>query len=367
MNLAELSAANGAFLVPAAKITVNGQALLQTLAIGVTSVEVDLKLSAAGRFSFTIAHCFDPEKRAFLTGRGEPVENILKFGARVEVFMGYGQLATLTRLISGSITEISTSFPEGGAPELTIGGSDNLFPLTVGKTSRSKKECTDSLFVQLIAQDHVLRTQITPTAEVHDQIEQNQESDADCIGKLAKRNAFEYFCDPDGTLHFASPQDRQKSIVELNWGEGLFSFRPEAMLADQVTRVEVYGWDKDNKRAFVGVANAGEEPSKEARRETGGEQLRAALNRDVVLTLRQPVFSEAEANQRARAVLDDHAKKYLTGDAECIGLPMIVPDRNVKFGNLGSRFSKTYYVQEAVHKFDGSGYRTRIKVKETSL
>jgi len=367
MNLAELSSNNGAFLVPAAKITVNGQALVQTLAIGVTSVEADLKLSAAGRFSFTIAHCFDWKERMFLSGYGQPVLDILTFGARVDVFMGYGQLATLTRVITGTITEISTSFPEGGTPELTIGGTDDLFALSVGKTSRSKKECTDSLFVQLIAQDHALRTQIAPTFDVHDQIEQNQESDLDCIGKLAKRNAFEFFCDPDGTLHFAKPQDRQKGIVELNWGEGLFSFKPEAILADQVTRVEVYGWDKDNKRAFKGVANAGEESGKDAQRKTGGEQLRAALNRDVVLTLRQPVFSEAEANQRAKAVLDDHAKKYLTGDAECIGLPMIVPDRNVLFGNLEPRFSKTYYVQEAVHKVDASGYRTRLKVKETSL
>jgi len=57
----------------------------------------------------------------------------------------------------------------------------------------------------------------------------------------------------------------------------------------------------------------------------------------------------------------------VTGDAECIGVPTILPDSNITLGNLGAPFSKTYYVQQTTHKVDSSGYRTRIKVKETSL
>ena len=30
-------------------------------------------------------------------------------------------------------------------------------------------------------------------------------------------------------------------------------------------------------------------------------------------------------------------------------------------------FSRTYYVHQATHKVDSSGYRTRFKVKDTSL
>jgi phage protein D len=86
-----------------------------------------------------------------------------------------------------------------------------------------------------------------------------------------------------------------------------------------------------------------------------------------VLEVRQPVFTEAEARRRAQAILNDHAKTFLTGDAECIGLPELLPDRNVTFGHLGEPFSKTYYIQQTVHKVDQSGYRTRVKVKEPSL
>src|SRR5262249_13669026 len=128
-----------------------------------------------------------------------------------------------------------------------------------------------------------------------------------------------------------------------------------------------YGWDPQRKKTIVGKASAGDESGHDPRRQSGGERLRAAMGREAVLQLRQPVFTEAEAKRRAQAVLNDHAKQFLTGEAECIGLPDLLPDRNITLGNLGDPFSKTYYIQQTTHKVDGSGYRTRVKEKETSL
>ena len=79
------------------------------------------------------------------------------------------------------------------------------------------------------------------------------------------------------------------------------------------------------------------------------------------------MFTQAEAEKRAKAALNETAKKFLTGDAEAIGLPDLRPDRNVSLDGLGESFSKTYYIQQATHKIDGNGYRTRFKVKETAL
>jgi phage protein D len=85
------------------------------------------------------------------------------------------------------------------------------------------------------------------------------------------------------------------------------------------------------------------------------------------LRLRQPVFTQAEADKRAKAALNEKAKQFLTGEGEAIGLPELRPDRNVELANLGVPFSKTYYIQQATHKIDAGGYRTRFKVKETGL
>jgi hypothetical protein len=86
-----------------------------------------------------------------------------------------------------------------------------------------------------------------------------------------------------------------------------------------------------------------------------------------LLRLRQPVFTQAEANKRAKAAFNERAKQFLTGEAETIGLPEIRPDRSVSLENLGDPFSRTYYVHQATHKVDTGGYRTRFKVKDTSL
>jgi phage protein D len=155
--------------------------------------------------------------------------------------------------------------------------------------------------------------------------------------------------------------------VRLVWGEGLLSFRPEANLAGQVSRVEVYGWDVQRKQAIIGRATADDARS---RSRSVAEYLGAlvkAPGRVPTLRLRQPVFTQAEADKRARAALSERTRKFLTGEAEAVGLPELRPDRTVQIDNLGKSFSKVYYIESASHRVDSAGYRTRFKVRETNL
>jgi phage protein D len=367
MDLADFSSANGGFYAPSFVVKVGGRSLTHTVGVGVTQVEVDRTLGGAGRFSFTIANAFSLEKRMFVDADGQKVLDLLTFGAPVEVFLGYGDFSTLPKLIEGVITEITTSFTEGGTPELAVAGYDHLFPMTLGKQSRPWTKTTDSDAVRKLASEYSLTPDIDTTDEQHPQIEQNQESDFEFMKKLATRNHFEFYVSPPKTLRFGKPHDQNDGIVTLRWGQSLLSFKPEANLAAQVSQVEVYGWNPDQKKAIVGKAVAGEETGHDPRRQSGGERLSAAIGKKAVLQVRQPVFTEAEAKRRAQAILNDHAKKFLTGEAECIGLPNLLPDRNITLGNLGEPFSKTYYIQQTIHKIDTSGYKTRVKVKETTL
>jgi phage protein D len=367
MDLADFADRYDGFYVPAFVVSVGGQDLIQKLAIGVSQVEVDLTLGAAGRFSFTVVDTYSIEDRAFVSAYGQKVLDLLTFGASVEIKIGYGDHSQLPTLITGMITEITTSFAEGGTPELAVAGYDYLFPMTLGKRSQSWAQAKDSDVVSQLAAFHNLDTDIETTTEQHAQIEQNQESDFEFVKKLAARNHYEFYADPTRTLRFGPPRDRNDGVVTLRWGQSLLSFKPEANLAAQVSQVEVYGWNPDKKEAIVGKAVAGEESGVDPQRQSGGARLRAAIGRGPVLQVRQPVFTQAEAKRRAQAILNDHAKKFLTGEAECIGLPDLLPDRNVTLGNLGDPFSKTYYLQQTTHKLDGNGYRTRLKVKETSL
>jgi uncharacterized protein len=367
VDMPALSSRHGAFYAPAFTVKVGGRDLPRDLGIAVSQVEVDRALGAMGRFSFSVVSCYDMQQRAFISQTGMDVLSLLSFGASVDVAVGYGDHSRLSTVMRGLITEIGTSYPDAGVPELTVSGYDPLFLLTLGKRSSSYRDRSDSDVVELLARESQLATNVQTTQERHAQIEQNQESDFDLLKKLAERNHFEFYVDSDKRLRFGPPNDKGEGVVSLGWGQGLLSFKPEANLAAQVSEVVVYGWDPERKQAIVGRARAGEESGLDPSRSSGGERLRTAVGKAPVLEVRQPVFTQAEARRRAQAILNDHAKRFLTGDAECIGLPELLPDQNVTFSQLGSPFSKTYYIQQTVHKVDTSGYRTRLKVKETSL
>lgn len=366
MDLANLSSSRGGFYVPAFSVQVGGVDLMRTHFVAVTQVEADLVLGAPSRFSFTVVDAYSIKHHAFLSGKGEDLLKILTFGAPVKVLMGYGDIKGLSTMITGTITEISTNFPETGTPEISIAGYDRAFPLTLGKNSHPWADSSDSDVVAGIARGYNLMGDIEATLEKHPVVEQNQESDLEFINKLAKRNHYTVYVQED-RLRFGKPKEQGSGALRLRWGEGLLSFKPEANLAGQVARVEVVGWDVKTKETIVGRAESGAVSGLDSGHSSAANLLGNTKFQQPVLRLRQPVFSQADADKRARAALNEKAKQFLTGDAESIGLPEIRPDTNVALDNLGAHFSKTYYVQQATHKVDTNGYRTRFKVAESSL
>ena len=368
MELATLAKTYRDFYAPAYAVRVGGSDLMRNHLVAVSQVEVDMTLGAASRFSFNVTDCYSHKLHAFQTGRGDDLLKLLAFGTEVRICLGYGDAGTTPVAVQGIITEITTSFPEGGSPELTIGGFDHGFPLTVGKSSRSWSKKRDSFAVAEIASFHNLDATIEPTTVENDQIEQNQESDWEFLKKLADRNHYELYIDEFKTLRFAKPNDKASAVVRLVYGEGLLSFKPEANLAGQISRVEVYGTNTSTNQTIIGVATAGEESGRDGK--SAAEYFNTFVGdptKRPTLRLRQPVFTQAEANQRAKAILNERAKQFLTGEGETIGLPELRPNRNVELANLGFPFSKTYYIQQATHKIDTNGYRTRFKIKETGL
>jgi phage protein D len=79
------------------------------------------------------------------------------------------------------------------------------------------------------------------------------------------------------------------------------------------------------------------------------------------------VFTQSEADSRAKAALNERAQDFVTGEGDCIGLPELLPDTNITLGKLGDMFSRTYYVEKTNHKVDGSGYRTHFTIKATTI
>jgi phage protein D len=152
------------------------------------------------------------------------------------------------------------------------------------------------------------------------------------------------------------------------------SFSPEIKLSEQVTQVEVHGWDVQNKRPIVGQARRGDELGRDSSRDSGKSRAsgaeylqRVCRDSEATLRVREPVFSQQEADQRARAILQRRAEGLVGGRGESIGIPDIRANVNVSVKGLGDFFDTTFYVQQATHTVDSSGYRTSFEVKDTTI
>lgn len=356
------------FYVPSYRILVNGNDLLRKLFLEITQVQVDNTLKGADRFSFTVNSAFNFENREFFLNKDFPLINdLFAFGNAVEISMGYQNNKDLPLMLRGKITAVQTSFPSGGLPQITVSGYDLTYCMTKGKKSRNWSDKTDSYIVSQIAQEYGLTPKVVDTKVQHPKTEQSQESDAQFLEKLAERNGFE-LCAFDRDLIFEPPPDKgEEAKVMLEWGRGLLSFTPEFNIAEQITKVEVRGWDIASKKEIVGTATAGDEPGRDSGRRSGGEVLKQVCRDQGELKVRKPVFSQQEAKRAAEAILKKRSELFVQGSGESIGLPEIRANTLIELTGMGKPFNKKYYVEQATHTISTSGYRTTFKIKDPTI
>lgn len=367
LRTARSSAAPGLY-VPGASIDLGAFDQDMRLSHGLvfTQVEVDLQLSVAGQFRFTIPHAFDAERGDFFTPFGKPLMPLLKLGTRVWIRMGYGDRAQQMPLLAGFITALGTGFAEGGAPEVEVSGTDATYLMTLGTKEHRFESKSVRDAVALVAQQNGFSLKFSGTPPSNVTLDSNLQTDLEFLGKLAQnfstpQQKWEFFARPRKSgdeLHFRPRSEIEPPLATLKWGVDLLSFKPEINLGNQVSKVEVHGWDELKKEKILGVATADGHGGK-----PGGDIQRAAFGRETVLELRLPVKSKEEADQRAAAALAKRTNDLVKGDGETLGFPELLPDTSVALAGLGEQFSKTYYVTKTVHRYDSGGYRTRFSIE----
>jgi phage protein D len=369
MNLQKLSETYGDFYIPAFVVEIGTDDVVRDLFMTVTSVELDLKNKGASNFSFSVASAFDWEKRQFSAlkqGKRVDLLKLFAFGSPIKIFLGYGERSRLKLMFKGIVTGIETSFTSG-APELKISGFDELYTLGIGKNTKHWEKSYESDAVGELVSALNVSADIAKTEPKSPRIDQNEVSDLAFIEKLAGRNEKIVYYLRDDKFYFGPRHDDGGAVVELFWGEGLLSFSPQVKLAKQVTAVVVYGRSADKGEEIFGMAR-NVDKGNDAKSESGAELLAKALQNPSTMKVRMALRSREEADTRAKAILDERSRDFVTGDGESVGLPEIVPDINISLQGMGERFSSDrYYVSEATHKLDSSGYRTTFKVEDSKV
>jgi len=358
MEFSELENKYKHFYAPSFALSIAGEDVAKR-GMEIVSITVDNTLRASDHASVTVSNAFDVAKR-----ETRWFDQEITVGKPIEVRMGYSD--KLETLFIGLITAVKMNFPSSGMPQLDVTALDLSHLMTKSDKSFSWDNKKDSDIATALASQYQLRPRVEDTRKQHPTLKQDNKNDFEFLKDRAKDNEFEFFVFAS-TLFFRAPAYRESAVVHLEWGKTLLSFSPEVNIADQVEEVEVRGWDAKAKREIVGRARIGDEAGRDQGRRSGSELVRGTAREKTVKRVRRPVYTQDEADQRAKAILTQLAEGLVTGSGESLGLPELRAGTNLHLQGLGQKFSRTYYVDNTNHSMSSSGYRTTFNIKETTI
>jgi phage protein D/phage baseplate assembly protein gpV len=351
------------YFAPRADVRIAGVLLAADVADRVISLSYDSNADMADMFTVTL-----------LNGDGALTDSALfDIGKEVEIHLGYG--ANLQPMMLGEIASLQPSFPEGGAPTLTITGYDRSFRLRHGEPLQDLwREATDSMIAAAIAAAAGLVPVVDPSPLFHEELPQTT-NDMAFLRERARANFFEVFVEWD-RLHFQLPRLQTEAYV-LEWGRNLSSFSPRlARSAGEGIEI-VRGWDEELAQAVVGFATSADLDLQNITERLGqaGLDTLLALGRQAIRSRRatttpeqtpQEVDSPDSAFDVAKALLGEIFDGLYEGSGSCIGIPELRAGTMIRIAGIGKRFSGVYRLKRVTHTLADSGYRTAFEATQRS-
>jgi phage protein D len=283
-------------------------------------------------------------------------------GSSVEIQMGYGS-ASLKTVFIGEITGLELDLTAQSVPTIVVRCYDRSHRLHRGRSTRAFVNVLDSDVVASVAAEAGFSTDIDKTTVVHDWILQRNQTDWEFLRDRAKRNGFRLYHQGSRTLMFKKVGNVPSSVVSIEWGVDLRSFRPRTSATHQVSSVTVNGWDPDHKQKITGSSRTANTFPEVGEHEDGGVLAQAAFGDANMVIVGKPIHSTEEAQAMAQSVRDSIAGEYLQADGLCDGKPDLKPGAEVEIKNIGSRFGGKYYVTSTTHVFShAEGYATQFAV-----
>ena len=158
-----------------------------------------------------------------------------------------------------------------------------------------------------------------------------------------------------------------RSAFTLTFRENLLGFQARLSSANQVDEVKIQGWDVKEKKTIVGLSKAGEEASRMGGQESGGKLANKAFGKATQQFDTLPVVTQPEADQIAKAQLNESALNFITGEGVCYGRTKLRAGIVIKLAGLDRRFNGLYYVTSAAHRYSQTqGYQTHFRVRRNA-
>jgi uncharacterized protein involved in type VI secretion and phage assembly len=337
-------------LISGVEVTIDGDPLDSSLAANLLEVRADQRYMLPAAFLVSIA---DPQL--------EHVDSSpLKVGAKVEISLAAAGGDSLQPVVSGQITSVEPEFGRRGAV-LAARGYDESHALNRSRVTETYQNMSSDDIAGKVADRAGLEAgTIESAGDVHDFVQQNNETDWEFLWRLARRIDFEVTVS-DGALSFRKAgSDDGGEPPTLRWGADLWTFRPRVTGVQQVDEVVVRSWDPSAKDVIESRRSAGD-PDASIGIDRG--DVGSALGGGSMTMADRPVLSSGEADALATSMASRLANAYVEAEGTCRGNPALAAGVKAQIDGVGQLYGGVYTLSAASHVYRaGQGYETRFAV-----
>ncbi|MBU7584093.1 MAG: VgrG-related protein [Nostoc sp. TH1S01] len=349
--------------IPEPLLQIDGTDASADLINDILQITVEESLHLPGMFTLVIRNDYFPGLTTEATWKHQ---KLFAIGKKVKI----GFVSSTTQnadfedaeqgyVLEGEITAIETEFTSGSQAPIVIRGYDISHRLHRGRYNRSFQNVTDSDVVnQIIGESGISAGTVTSTTIVHDYVFQENQTNMEFLRERAARLGFELYVQ-DAKLNFRQPAQDQS--LSLKWLEDIHSFRVRVSSAEQVSSVEVRGWDYSTKKPIISTAST-EQVITTTDNGKGSSTSTKFTVKPKMIVVDQPVFSVNEAAKIAQALCNELGGEFVAADAVGEGNPDIRPGKVIKLTDMGS-YSGSYYVTETRHLFHERKFITEFSVR----
>ncbi|MFF8917188.1 VgrG-related protein [Streptomyces sp. NPDC015032] len=294
----------------------------------------------------------------------------LKIGSEARLLARAGGDTAPKPLLKGVVTALEVEFDETGTFTV-VRGLDESHRLFRGRRVASYQNMTLADICAQVAQRAGLKPgKVDVAGPVLEHIAQPNVTDWEFVRDLAEEAGAQAYV-LDGQLHITRPAeasgapdgsaraDRNPLVLEM--GSNLLRCRAGVSSAEQVSEVEVRGWDVKTKQPLVGRAPAG----KSATLELGvsAAEVSAPFGEARFVVTDAAYGAQAQVDQAAKALAERIAGSFAELEAVIRGNPEVRAGSAVALNAVGAPFEGRYTVTSSRHVFDPvRGYETWLTV-----
>ncbi|MFI7285216.1 VgrG-related protein [Streptomyces anulatus] len=294
----------------------------------------------------------------------------LKIGTEARLLARAGGDIAPKPLLEGVVTALEVELDESGTFTV-VRGLDESHRLFRGRRVASYQNMTLADICGQVAQRAGLKPgPVDIAGPVLEHIAQPNITDWEFVRGLAEEAGAQAYV-RDGQLHVTKPAEAggapdasaraERDPLVLEMGSNLLRCRAGVSAAEQVSEVEVRGWDVQAKQPLVGRAPAGSSPTLELG--VTAAEVSAPFGEARFVVTDAAYGAQAQVDQAAKALAERIAGSFAELEAVIRGNPEVRAGSAVALNAVGAPFEGRYTVTTSRHVFDAvRGYETWITV-----